>query len=533
MSASISTPASEVSRPPSKVRRTPLPATGGEPDRTKALSTTTVAGTLALPVTSRLGIELALTRVSTADRRDGVDVGAWLRGLGLERYERAFRDNDIDVEVLPELTADDLIGLGVASIGHRRKLLAAVAALRPAAPLPETQPVRAEPAPPAFVPRPPEAERRQLTVMFVDLVGSTALSTRLDPEDMREVIRAYQGAVAGEVARFGGHIAKFMGDGVLAYFGFPQAHEEDAERAIRAGLDILGTVGRLRSPAGEPLAARIGIATGLVVVGDLVGTGAAQEQAVVGETPNLAARLQALAEPDSIVVAAATRRLVGGLFECLDLGPVEAKGFAEPVRAYRVLGPGAVASRVEALHTAPAPLVGREEELELFLRRWGQAKGGEGRVVLLSGERRGSASRVCWRRCRNGSATSRTCACAISARHTARTAHCTRSSPSSSARPASRAAIRRRCGSRSWRHCSRRSRRPRKTSRSWPSCCRCRPTIATPRRPSRRSARESGPSRCSCTVSRAWPRSSRVVGSIQCVSSTTISTGRRRASPRS
>jgi class 3 adenylate cyclase len=173
---------------------------------------------------SRLGIELALTRVSTADRRDGVDVGAWLRGLGLERYERAFRDNDIDVEVLPELTADDLIGLGVASIGHRRKLLAALAALaalRQAAPLPETRPVRAEPAPPAFVPRPPEAERRELTVMFVDLVGSTALSTRLDPEDMREVIRAYQGAVAGEVARFGGHIAKFRGDGVLAYFGFP------------------------------------------------------------------------------------------------------------------------------------------------------------------------------------------------------------------------------------------------------------------------------------------------------------------------
>jgi class 3 adenylate cyclase len=222
-----------------------------------------------------------------------VDVGAWLHGLGLGRYERAFRDNDVDADVLPELTADDLTGLGVTSIGHRRKLLAAAAALRvgPTAPAVTTLPA-AEAAPGAASPaRPSGAERRQLTVMFVDLVGSTALSARLDPEEMGELLRAYQDAVAGEVLRWEGHVAKFMGDGVLAYFGWPRAHEDDAERAVRAGLAVTATVGGLSTPADAALAARVGIATGLVVVGDLVGGGAAREEAVVGETPNLAARL--------------------------------------------------------------------------------------------------------------------------------------------------------------------------------------------------------------------------------------------------
>ena len=223
--------------------------------------------------------------------------------------------------------------------------------------------------------------------MFVDLVGSTALSARLDPEDLRELIGAYHRRVAATVDRSGGFVAKYMGDGVLAYFGYPRAHEDDAERAVRAGLELVAAVGDLEGPAGTALRVRVGIATGLVVVGDLLGGGAAREQAVVGETPNLAARLQALAEPDSVVIAAATRRLVGGLFECLDLGAVEAKGFAGPVRAYRVLGPGTAESRFEAFHAAAlAPLVGREEEMGLLLRRWGQAEGGEGRVVLLSGE---------------------------------------------------------------------------------------------------------------------------------------------------
>jgi class 3 adenylate cyclase len=225
-----------------------------------------------------------------------VDLGAWLRGLGLGQYERAFRDNDVDARVLPGLTAEDLKEIGVVSVGHRRLLLQAVAALSAAPAGPAPAAVEAVVAPAAHAPS--QAERRQLTVMFVDLVGSTALSGRLDPEEMRSVLLAHQNAAAGEIARYGGHVAKFMGDGVLAYFGWPKAHEDEAERAVRAGLAIAAAVGRLAAPAGEqPLAARVGIATGLVVVGDLLGEGAAREEAVVGETPNLAARLHEAAPP--------------------------------------------------------------------------------------------------------------------------------------------------------------------------------------------------------------------------------------------
>ena len=233
-----------------------------------------------------------------------------------------------------------------------------------------------------------QAERRQLTVMFVDLVGSTALSTRLDPEEMREVIQAYQTTVAAEITRLDGHVAKFMGDGVLAYFGWPVAHEDEPERAVRAGLAATAAVARLTAPGGEPLAARVGIATGLVVVGDLIGEGAAQEEAVVGETPNLAARLQALAEPGAVVVAEGTRRLLGGLFALRDLGASALKGFAAPVRAFAVAGEAAAEGRFEARHAAgaPTPLVGREQELALLLDRWERAKEGEGQVVLLAGE---------------------------------------------------------------------------------------------------------------------------------------------------
>jgi class 3 adenylate cyclase len=242
--------------------------------------------------------------MTSTDVREGsgeavVDIAAWLQRLGLEQYEQAFRGNDIDGEVLPELTAEDLIGLGVTSIGHRRKLLAAIAALR-------DKPVD-DNSTPVTVPSPANtpndsvssAERRQLTVMFCDLVGSTELSARLDPEDLREVIGAYHRAVTGVVAGFDGFVAKYMGDGVLAYFGYPRAHEDDAERAVRAGLDVIDTVGRL-DVRSVKLQARVGIATGLVVVGDLIGEGSAQEQSVVGETPNLAARLQALAEPNAV-----------------------------------------------------------------------------------------------------------------------------------------------------------------------------------------------------------------------------------------
>ncbi|HEX3501725.1 MAG TPA: AAA family ATPase, partial [Stellaceae bacterium] len=241
--------------------------------------------------------------------------------------------------------------------------------------------------PSALSPAPsPSAERRQLTVMFSDLVGSTALASRLDPEDLREVIGTYHRRVAETVARLDGFVAKYMGDGVLVYFGYPQAHEDDAERAVRAGLALVNGVGQLQAP--ERLRVRVGIATGLVVVGDLVDQRDVRERSVVGETPNLAARLQAVAGPDSVVIAASTRRLTGGLFEYEDLGAVEVKGFAEPVRAWRVHGESAVDSRYEALRrgSGETPLVGREEEIELLLRRWQQAKGGEGRVVLLTGE---------------------------------------------------------------------------------------------------------------------------------------------------
>ena len=231
--------------------------------------------------------------------------------------------------------------------------------------------------------------------MFCDLVGSTAMSARLDPEDMREVIRAYQDACSGAVARYDGFVAKFMGDGVLAYFGFPRAHEEDAERAVRAGLDILAVVAKLETSAREPLKVRVGIATGIVVVGDLVGQGSAQEQAVVGDTPNLAARLQSLVEPGTVVVTEATRRLLGGTFELKSLGPQTLKGFDQPVPAWAVLREVENMTRFEASRSqGQTPLVGREHEVLLLLDRWRDASDGEGQVALLSGEAGIGKSRI-------------------------------------------------------------------------------------------------------------------------------------------
>ena len=311
-----------------------------------------------------------------------MDIGGWLRRLGLEQYEAAFRENKIDDTVLPSLTAEDLKDLGVGFVGHRRRIFDAIVALRG-----ETSaPTRLSDASPATDKADQDtAERRQVTVMFSDLVGSTALSARLDPEDLREVISAYQMGVAETVRRFGGFVARYMGDGVLIYFGYPAAHEDDAERAVRSGLALINAVATL--PAPEPLQVRIGAATGMVVVGDLVGAGEAQEHDIVGETPNLAARLQAVAEPNTVVIAEATRRLLGNLFELKDLGPKELKGIPGPVRAFAVLRASSVESRFEAMHPgALTALVGREEELELLLRRWAKAKTGEGQVVLLSGE---------------------------------------------------------------------------------------------------------------------------------------------------
>jgi class 3 adenylate cyclase len=299
-------------------------------------------------------------------------IGEWLARIGLSRLEGTFRDNGIDLDVVASLSDEDLRELGL-SIGDRKRVLAALCA--PAAPAAE-----AASAPPA------QAERRQLTVLFCDLAGSTALSARLDPEDMRDVIRAYQKTCTAAIERHDGFVAKFMGDGLLAYFGYPRAHEDEAERAVHSALDIVATVGGLQTPAREALQVRIGIATGLVVVGDLIGRGAAEEQSVVGETPNLAARLQGHAEPNAIVIAEATRRQVGSLFELTDLGPQTLKGFAAPQPAWRVLGMSDVASRFKALRSGTASLVGRDEEIELLLRRWASAKSGEGRVVLISAE---------------------------------------------------------------------------------------------------------------------------------------------------
>ena len=307
----------------------------------------------------------------------------WLRRLGLEQYEASFRENKIDDTVLPRLTAEDLKDLGVGFVGDRRKLLDAIAALRAQVSVP-TPPLSDVPLAIDKAAK-DTAERRQVTVMFSDLVGSTALSARLDPEDLREVITTYQKCVAETVRRCGGFVAKYMGDGVLIYFGYPQAHEDDAERAVRAGLDLIAAVAALKSPLS--LQTRVGIATGLVVVGDLVGSGEAQEHGIVGETPNLAARLQGIAEPNMVVIAEGTRRLLGNLFEFEDLGAKNLKGIAGPVRAWAALRASSAEGRFEALHTAGlTALVGREEELELLLRRWSKATRGEGEVVLLSGE---------------------------------------------------------------------------------------------------------------------------------------------------
>jgi class 3 adenylate cyclase len=297
-----------------------------------------------------------------------LDIAAWLRGLGLAQYEPAFLENAIDSTVLRKLTAEDLKDLGVVLVGHRRRLLDAIEALGAAAPAAPETPVRSD------------AERRQLTVMFCDLVGSTPLSARLDPEDLRGIIGAYHRCVTEIVEGFGGFVARYMGDGVLVYFGYPQAHEDDAERATRCGLALVDRVPQLKQA--EELHARVGIATGLVVV-----VGEVVERDVAGDTPNLAARLQALAEPDTVVIAVSTRRLTGELFEYRDLGKIELKGIAGPVSAWQALRPSAVASRFEALRgSALTPLVGRDEEIELLLRRWARVKAGDNQVVLISGE---------------------------------------------------------------------------------------------------------------------------------------------------
>ena len=304
-------------------------------------------------------------------------IAQWLASLGMSEYATRFAENRIDFSILSDLTDQDLKDLGVV-LGDRRKILRAIAALDEtlagAAGADAAEPMTQD-----------TAERRQVTVMFSDLVGSTALSARMDPEDLREVISAYHKCAAETVRRFGGFVSQYLGDGVLVYFGYPQAHEDDAERAVRAGLELVEAVTALKTRA--TLQTRVGIATGLVVVGDLMDAGNVRERGIIGETPNLAARLQGLAAPNSVVIAESTRRLLGNLFELEDLGAKDLRGIAGPVRMWAALRPSSAESRFEAFHgNGLTELVGREEELELLLRRWSKAKTGEGQVVLLSGE---------------------------------------------------------------------------------------------------------------------------------------------------
>jgi class 3 adenylate cyclase/tetratricopeptide (TPR) repeat protein len=313
-----------------------------------------------------------------------MDVADWLRTLDLGQYEAAFRENSVTVDLLANLTSEDLKDLGITSVGHRRRLLDAIVALRA-----DAGRASDPPGTTADHPRPSQqssAERRHISVMFCDVAGFTALSSRLDPEDLSAVIRGYQSCVATTISRFGGFIARYVGDGVLIYFGWPEAGEADAERAVRAALAVIAEIGQ--APIGnEKLHIRIGIATGLVVVGEPIGVGEAYQQTAIGETPNRAARLQGLAGADGIVIDDATRQQIGELFECVDIGRVRLKGLSEAVRAWQVLKEAAVVSRFEALHAAAlTPLVGRGEELDLLMRRWAQVKAGTGRVVMISGE---------------------------------------------------------------------------------------------------------------------------------------------------
>jgi class 3 adenylate cyclase/tetratricopeptide (TPR) repeat protein len=303
-------------------------------------------------------------------------IAEWLASIGLGQYAQRFIENAIDLSVVHDLTEQNLKDLNV-PLGDRIKILRAVKSLDRAALAwahAITQPARSD-----------EAERRQISVMFCDLVGSTALSARLDPEDLRSVIGAYHACIANVIGRYEGNIARYMGDGLLAYFGYRQAHEDDAELATHAGLALVDAVAKL--PSTVELQIRVGIATGMVVVGDLLGEGAAREQAVVGETPNLAARLQTLAEPGTVLICPCTRQLTGGHFDYRDVGPLTLKGWAKPIPVWQVLGPSGVASRFEAMHkTKLPPLFGREEEIELLSRRWRHAVQEEGRAVVLTGE---------------------------------------------------------------------------------------------------------------------------------------------------
>jgi class 3 adenylate cyclase/tetratricopeptide (TPR) repeat protein len=311
------------------------------------------------------------------------DLQQWLESLGLGRYVDVFAKNDIDSEALADLTEQDLATLGV-SLGHRKKLFRAISeycSSPPQSPVPARDP--GQPGQYATI----KPERRHLTVLFCDLVGSTALSAQLDPEDLREILHEFQSYCSDAIQRYEGHIARFSGDGVLAYFGFPKAHEDEAERAVKAALQMLESISAFSTRVGQRIEARVGIATGLVVVGDLIGHGSAREFMLVGEAPNLAARLQALAGANQILVAPRTRRLLGDLFELADLGENSIKGFDHQVHVWRVVRPGLIATRFEARQSAHmTPLVGRDIEVSLLHEQYLRAATGHGWVTVISGE---------------------------------------------------------------------------------------------------------------------------------------------------
>jgi class 3 adenylate cyclase len=313
-------------------------------------------------------------------------ITSWLHEHGLGKYADTFLENEVDMRGLPLLSDDDLKELGL-PLGARRSLQAAIASIP--APGAEQEPLSAERESTPHS----DAERRHLTVMFCDLVDSTALSNRMDPEDFRSVIGAYQGAVTEAVKRYDGYIARYMGDGLLVYFGYPNAHEEDAERAVRAGLDTINAISRLDTATDTELNVRVGIATGVVVVGDIIGEGSSEERAVLGDVPNLASRLQGMASPGTMLVSDHTHDLVRGRFVVRQLDDLQLKGIAEPVTAFEVTGLSDTPSRFEAAaELGLATLVGRKEEIELLRGRWGRARDGEGQLILLSGEPGVSAS---------------------------------------------------------------------------------------------------------------------------------------------
>jgi class 3 adenylate cyclase len=322
------------------------------------------------------------------------EVEQWLQGLSLGGYAQAFAEQGIEIDLLSELGDDDLKALGVAALGHRKRLLRSIAALNHGA-SPSPLAASVEPIVAASV-APRDAERRQLTVMFCDMVGSTALSGRLDPEDLQQLLRSYYEAVAAAVAPYAGHVAKFLGDGVLVYFGYPQAHEDDAARAVRSAMSIVKALAARRVLGDIELQTRIGVATGLVVIGQIGAGTAAAEHSASGETPNLAARLQEQARPGEIVLADDTRKLVGDSFVLESLGMLDLKGFAEPVETWRLIREQRVATRFEAQHMQGlVEFIGRESEVALLLERWALARDGEGQVVVLSGEAGIGKSRIC------------------------------------------------------------------------------------------------------------------------------------------